>query len=177
MARMYDTFQVHSIGTMNSFQDLFVDTNNIHLNYKGNYFIACLMLATVYQQNPAGLGQMQAGPYTSNIEVSDPILRAKMQQIAWETVCSYSRSGVTSCSISTSIDNESLQTPPSVRYSNGILSFANTAHLEQVRVYTIMGELIHQTKEQNTQVDLPSNQLLFFEVKNQGRTSILKAIF
>jgi hypothetical protein len=175
MARLYDTLQVHSIGTLSNFDDLFVGSNNIHLNYKGNYFIACVMLATVYLQNPLGLGELQAGPYTSTIEVSDPILRLKMQQIAWETVCSYTRSGA-SCS-PTSVLPESVMEKPSVIYRDGKLKIGGVNKFEQVSVFDLMGKLVYQSNNVENQVTLPTQQILLFAIKCKGQIIVKKLVF
>ncbi len=72
-----------------SFRDLFTD--DIHLTNAGNYFVACVMYATIYGESPVGL--------TANInnEWGNPILNMPtpaqalvMQNIAWSTVTNLS---------------------------------------------------------------------------------------
>ena len=63
------------------------------MNDNGNYFVSCVMYAALYSSSPVGLPSVKAGPYTENMAVLDPILRAKMQEIALKVVQMYPRSG------------------------------------------------------------------------------------
>jgi hypothetical protein len=68
-----------------SFRDLFSD--DIHLTNAGNYFIACVMYATMYGQSPVGLtstiSDQWGAPFTN---MPTPAQASVMQQVAWSTV-------------------------------------------------------------------------------------------
>ena len=68
-----------------SFRDLFSD--DIHLTNAGNYFIACVMYATIYGESPVGLtsaiSDQWGTPFTN---MPTPAQASVMQQIAWSTV-------------------------------------------------------------------------------------------
>ena len=68
-----------------SFRDLFSD--DIHLTNAGNYFIACVMYATLYGQSPVGLtssiSDQWGNPFTN---MPTPAQALVMQQVAWSTV-------------------------------------------------------------------------------------------
>ena len=91
LAALYDTLQLHAIGPLTQLSQIFGD--NIHMNDDGNYFVACVMYATIYLQSPEGLPAVKAGPYTGNTAINNATVRAKLQQIAWSVVQSYPRSG------------------------------------------------------------------------------------
>lgn len=91
LGALYDTLQLHAIGPLTHISQLFND--DIHMNNDGNYFIACVMYATIYLQSPQGLPAVQAGPYTSDYAITNATVRAKLQEIAWKVVQSYPRTG------------------------------------------------------------------------------------
>lgn len=67
-----------------SFQQLFTD--DIHLTNAGNYFVACVMFACIYRENPVGLTtaivDAWGGVYPN---MPSPAQAAIMQQVAWTT--------------------------------------------------------------------------------------------
>jgi hypothetical protein len=68
-----------------SFQQLFTD--DIHLTNAGNYFVACVMFACIYRDNPVGLTtelQNEWGGAFTNMPT--PAQATIMQQVAWNTV-------------------------------------------------------------------------------------------
>ena len=91
LGALYDTLALHPVGSMTHISQLFSD--DIHMNDNGNYFVSCVMYAALYSSSPVGLPSVKAGPYTENMAVLDPILRAKMQEIALKVVQMYPRSG------------------------------------------------------------------------------------
>lgn len=65
-----------------------VFTDDIHMNKAGNYFIACVMLATIYDRSPVGLTPTIPDRWGGqNPFVSLPPAQARaLQQTAWDTV-------------------------------------------------------------------------------------------
>ena len=92
LAALYDTLQIHAIGSLTSMSQLFSDA--IHLNHTGNAFMSYVMYACIYRISPEGLPAVKAGPYTNDMAITDPVIRTKLQQIAWTVATSYSRSPV-----------------------------------------------------------------------------------
>ncbi|GLR18666.1 hypothetical protein GCM10007940_32820 [Portibacter lacus] len=65
--------------------ELFAD--DIHLTNAGNYFVACVMYATVYGESPVGLTQSINNQWGSAFTDMPTTAQALvMQEIAWETV-------------------------------------------------------------------------------------------
>lgn len=151
MASLYDTLQRHPIGSINHISQLFSD--DIHLTKEGNYFIACIMLASVYHVDPRGLGIVKAGPYTSENAINDAVLRAKLQEIAWKTCCQYNRSSLI-CNTPTAITDHENETRM-YWIQNKILQIENLNNSETLQLFNTNGALILQEKIQNThQVNL-----------------------
>lgn len=88
---------------LNSFRDLFTD--DIHLNMLGNYFVACVMYATLYGESPEGVATTFNDDYGNFWFTVNAQVAQKMQEAAWQTVCEQSYSGV-DCSTSTIVNKK-----------------------------------------------------------------------
>ena len=90
-------------GISDVFTEFFLD--DIHPNDTGFYFVALVHVATIYQIDPQGLPTQtfsEWGVPFSNVPAD---LAAKLQEIAWHTVCGYPRSGV-NCNLTSIPPNE-----------------------------------------------------------------------
>lgn len=97
LANLSDSISAGAVPGMSSFRnDLFVD--DIHPNDIGFYFVALVHFACIYKQSPVGLPLQTYDEWGTPFQVPASAMAAKMQEIAWETVCSYPRSGV-ACSL------------------------------------------------------------------------------
>jgi Secretion system C-terminal sorting domain len=68
-----------------NFTDLFYD--DIHLTNKGNYFVACVMYATLFRESPVGLSTALNNNFSTPFaNMPTPQQALIMQQVAWETV-------------------------------------------------------------------------------------------
>ncbi|QTD51163.1 PKD domain-containing protein [Sulfidibacter corallicola] len=76
---------------LNNRAQLFVD--DIHLNDMGNYFVACVMFATIYRQSPQGLRYQTTNQWGGSYDAPTAAQAAIMQEIAWDVVRNYPRSG------------------------------------------------------------------------------------
>ena len=73
-------------------RELFAD--DIHLNDRGNYFVAMVQYATLYRRSPEGLPSRIANEWGESLDTPTPALARAMQAIAWQAVTAYARSGV-----------------------------------------------------------------------------------
>jgi len=80
---------------ISSFRDLFSD--DIHLTNAGNYFVACVMYATIYGESPVGLTSALSDQWGNPLTgMPTPAQALVMQQVAWGTVIGLSNwTGVT----------------------------------------------------------------------------------
>ncbi len=99
-------------GINNLFTDLFVD--DIHPNDTGFYFVALVHYACIYQTSPIGLPSQTYGEWGGAFNPPSAQMALKLQEIAWETVCNYQKSGVkcTPTSIKENPNSGSISTYP-----------------------------------------------------------------
>ena len=93
MAKMYDEISANQVPGISDIRELFSD--DIHNNDLGLYFVTMVQYATLYQRSPIGLPNQLNDSYGEAYSTPSSSLAQKMQEIAWEVVCTYPRSGVT----------------------------------------------------------------------------------
>ncbi len=93
LARVWDEAREGSVPGIPDERPLFKD--DIHLSALGNYFIALVQFATIFGRSPiAATASVRDEGGELLVEVPPATARA-LQRIAWETVTSYPRTGVT----------------------------------------------------------------------------------
>lgn len=146
-------------------------SDDIHLTNAGNYFVACVMYATIYRQSPVGLTANisdQWGNPFANMPTSAQALA--MQQVAWNTVTSLnSWSGV-----STVLSNQNVEIPkqtasvhpnPAKDYIT-IDGLSETA--DEILIYNAAGVFIKKISTKNKKIkiaELP-NGVYYIQIKN-----------
>lgn len=100
-ARMHDEIALGNVPGVDSILDLFLspeeewDGDVIHQSgNEGNYFVACVLYATAYRRSPVGLPHRLPDRWGGTRPAVPPALALKMQEIAWDVVRGYPRSGV-----------------------------------------------------------------------------------
>lgn len=91
LARLSDEVAAGRVPDIGAMSDLFAD--DIHLTEVGKYFIAMIHYAAIYQKSPEGLPRVLRGQWSA-YKAPSQALATKMQQVAWEVVRGYPRSGV-----------------------------------------------------------------------------------
>ncbi len=142
MARLYDAIENNEVPEVTSINDFFLD--DIHLNEIGLYYISCVVYATVYEASPVGLTLETNGPFVP-YDTPSVALGLKLQELAYETVCNYSRSGVDCGTLSTD-DNydeyiNSIYPNPIANNSFNVNLKVNSANL---KMYDVTGKEILQ---------------------------------
>lgn len=127
---------------ISSFTNLFLD--DIHLTNAGNYFVACVMYATIYGETPVGLTQnlndMWGTPFTNMPTNAQKLI---MQQVAWQTVTNLSSwTGVSSV-----LSSENSNKSNFVIYPNPVNDFLNiqnqdNINIEKVKIVNLLGETV-----------------------------------
>lgn len=102
LAALYDAIEANTVPGLDSIQQVFTD--DIHLTEAGNYFIACIMYACIYGESPEGLTNQTYSEWGVPFTLLPPALAARLQEIAWQTVCNYPRSGVAACQLASHPD-------------------------------------------------------------------------
>lgn len=147
MARLYDAIGAGNVPGVSNISHFYSD--EIHLTNEGNYYIACIMFATLYGQSPVGLTNATYDEWGGAFTVIPTALATRLQELAWETVCNYPRSGV-QCNVGITHAGEKLE----LRYLPGqgiVLPESMSGHY---RLYDISGRMIAQ-QEFTNQPQLP----------------------
>ena len=87
-----DAIDAGQVADLTSIRDLFLD--DIHLNGKGNYYVALVHAAAITGRSPEGLPTQLQRPWPSRDSVVSDALAAALQRLAWQAV-----SAEASCSI------------------------------------------------------------------------------
>lgn len=157
---LYDTLQQHPIADKITISQFFTD--DIHLTSEGNYFIACLMSAVVYHIDPRDQESIKAGPYTNDTVVISPVLRLKLQTIAWQTACAYNRTGYNCATAAIQENKPSIQ--PLILQGAQVYTDSNVPNNTILNVYTIDGKCWDSQKINNNNCEikkLPSGIYLY----------------
>lgn len=166
---LYDSVQAGVVPGITNINQLFSDL--IHLNNNGNYYMACVMAATVYRVNPQGTGKILANIYSGDSGVTDVGLRAKLQQIAFNTVCGYARSGIGNCAtvgIEDDINMENVTIYPNPVTGNGIQVI--TEYSSPLQIFDLQGKSIYKTQlalgENTIDLSMLSNGIYIIKAGN-----------
>ncbi len=92
MARIYDDIQLNLVPGIMNINQFFSD--NIHTNSLGDYAIAMIHYACIFNQSPVGLPN-NLMPNTPGFQAPSPALASYLQNIIWQVVTSYPRTGIT----------------------------------------------------------------------------------
>lgn len=154
-----------------SFRDLFSD--DIHLTNAGNYFVACVMYATIYGQSPEGLtakiNNEWGVPYSN---MPTPAQATAMQKVAWSTVASLSPwTGVSAVvsNMDSKAPSEEFLVYPNPAADQIKIVVENFNGNKDVRIYNSMGFLVKEISASAGDVadisDLPKGMYLL-QLKN-----------
>lgn len=94
MGRLHDEIAKGTVPGLQRINDAFDD--DIHPNHIGTYFVAMVQYATIYGESPVGLATSLQNEWGQVFFVIEPDLAVRLQEIAWEAVQSYPRSGIAS---------------------------------------------------------------------------------
>jgi hypothetical protein len=92
MVSLKSEIEASNVPNISAIEDVFAD--DIHLNNSGKYFMSAVQYATLYQSNPLGLTNVVSNGYSGFLTMPNTATATAMQEIAWDAVCDYARSGV-----------------------------------------------------------------------------------
>jgi hypothetical protein len=92
MARLYDDIQDGLVPDITDISDFFSD--NIHTNELGAYAIAMIHYACIFNTSPIGLPNNLLPGAPSGTPIPSPELATYLQNMIWEEVTSYPRTGI-----------------------------------------------------------------------------------
>jgi hypothetical protein len=149
LGRLADSIAAGGVPGLTSINNLFTD--DIHLDMRGNYFIACVMYAVIHKVSPVGLPHQLTDEWGSNYTVFPTAAQAaKMQSIAWEAICAYNKDGVVCGGIALSIDS---QNNTATNGSNTILQNSEPCNCD---IFDVLGNFICSVKTTaNAKLEIP----------------------
>lgn len=115
MARLYDDIAKGLVPGITSINQFFSD--NIHTNELGAYAIAMIHYACIYNKSPLGLPVKLIPNATAATLIPSAELAAYLQNMVWEVVTSYDRTGIAG---TTSVQEQNV--------NNGISVFPTPSH-------------------------------------------------
>ncbi len=118
MARLYDDIQLGIVPGIDSIHKFFDD--NIHTNERGDYAVAMIHYACVFNANPYGITNdltLYVPPHPNTPSLA---LASYLQTMIWDVVCNYPRAGI-NCSV-TSISPTNTQKNNFNLYPNPVSS-------------------------------------------------------
>ena len=163
---------------ISSFTQLFED--DIHLTNAGNYFVACVMYATIYGETPVGLTQnlnnMWGTPFTN---MPTNAQRLVMQQVAWQTVTNLSAwTGVSNVLANENFNKANFSIYPNP--ANDIINIIvnENTPIEKIMVFDVSGKKIMEENLNTTSINIQNFQsgMYFLQIESNGKTSQTKFI-
>ncbi len=141
MGRLYDAIENNTLHGVSSIEHFYND--DIHLNEIGSYYIACVMYATIYKKSPVGLTVDTNNVWGIPYDSPGATLGRQLQEIAWETVSGYARSGVSGRTLSVV---ESDLSKIKIYTTSSDLVIDNIETAQSVALYDISGRMINKLK-------------------------------
>jgi hypothetical protein len=93
MARLYDDIQLNLVPGITHINEFFSD--NIHTNSLGSYAVALIHYACIFNESPVGLPNNLLSNPPAGFQVPSAALSTYLQNMIWEVVTTYPRTGIT----------------------------------------------------------------------------------
>ena len=167
-----------NVAGISSFTQLFQD--DIHLTNAGNYFVACVMYATIYGETPVGLTQnlnnMWGTPFTN---MPTNAQRLVMQQVAWQTVTNLSAwTGVSNVLANENFNKANFSIYPNPANDVINIKINENTPIEKIMVFDVSGKKIMEENLNTTSINIQNFQsgMYFLQIESNGKTSQTKFI-
>jgi len=140
MARIYDDIEKGIVPGITNIKQLFSD--NIHTNELGAYAIAMIHYACMYNKSPIGLPNQLIPNPPANTPIPTPEFAGYVQQMVWDVVTSYPRTGIQQSS-TTCV--EIMPTFNIQQYDNQVYIEGIDNDVVQIDIYDILGTLKYRS--------------------------------
>jgi len=158
MAQLYDDIQLNLVPGITDISDFFSD--NIHTNTLGDYAIALIHYACIFNQSPEGLPNDLMPNPPQGFMIPSLELAAYLQNMIWEVVTTYPRTGITNPT--TSNDHYETISKTIDVFPNPVTDFLyiknkNTTISAEKYIYNSMGRTVyHGTENEISLSHLPA---------------------
>ena len=167
IARIYDDIQLNLVPGITNINQFFSD--NIHTNTLGDYAIAMIHYACIFNQSPVGLSNDLMPNPPAGFQMPTPALAAYLQNIIWEVVISYSRTGVTDNATNIA-DNKIIKdilVYPNPSSDFIYISKNNEAINSEKFIYNSIGKVVYRGSENIISLSHLASGIYILRVENQ----------
>lgn len=153
MALLYDEIELGNLNGVTHISDFFTD--DIHLNDIGNYYIACVMFATLFNETPVGLLREMNDSNGTPYQTPNTVLANSLQELALQSVCNYQNNSVGSCQI-LSIEKNILDVKIDITLDDVYINLISKNNLiKELNIYNTLGMTI------KNKIDINKSQFTF----------------
>jgi hypothetical protein len=168
MARIYDDIQLNLVPGVTDINQFFSD--NIHVNSLGAYAVAMIHYACIFNQSPVGLTNdlMQSPP--AGFQKPSPALAAYLQNMVWEVITTYPRTGITGNATNIADNNMIKDVFVYPNPTSDFIYISNkeeTMHSEKF-IYNSMGHVVYFGTENIINLSQLSSGIYILRVGNQN---------
>lgn len=147
MALLYDEIALNNLNGITNISDFYSD--DIHLNDMDNYYIACVMYATLFNDTPIGLTREINNPWGTPYETPDALLANKLQELALQSVCNYQNNSTGYCQ-TLSVVEENLNAQVDITFDSENIHIASKNNrITKFSIYNVLGQNITTTTSVN----------------------------
>lgn len=167
MARIYDDIQLNLVPGITNINQFFSD--NIHTNSLGDYAIAMIHYACIFNQSPVGLPNDLMPNPPSGFQTPSPALATYLQNIVWEVVTTYSRTGITENTSKADENNiaKSIEVYPNPTSELiYITPIDKTKQIDKI-LYNSIGQIVYRGRENIINSSHFPNGIYFLRAENQ----------
>ncbi len=162
MARLYDDIQLGIVPGITNINQLFSD--NIHTNELGSYAVSLIHYACIFNKSPLGLTNNLLPDAPAGTPTPTTALATYLQNMIWEIVTNYNRTGVTSNvlnSTSNTPDNIDFILYPNPANDYLLLKGINKDSKQKVTIFNTNGQMLYSGNENKiTITHLPSGSYI-----------------
>jgi hypothetical protein len=168
MARIYDDIQLGLVPGITNINQFFSD--NIHTNSLGDYAIAMIHYACIFNENPVGLTNDLMPNPPSGFQIPSPSLALYLQTIIWEVITNYPRTGIIDNALN--IDESNFENKLSI-YPNPSSEYIyvrkgdNVINFEKV-IINSLGKEVYRGNENIINISHLPNGIYILRAENQN---------
>jgi Secretion system C-terminal sorting domain len=170
MARLYDDIQAGKVPGITNISQFFGD--NIHTNELGAYAIALIHYACIFNKNPSGLTNNLLPNPPSGTPIPSQALATYLQNMIWEVVTNYPRTGIkNTISLTETNLEKGFEIYPNP--ASDILQIkTNYENEETYQIFNSLGKHILTSQENSIDISHLSNGYYLVKVGNEYKKFI-----
>jgi len=173
MAKLYDDIQLNLVPGITNINQFFSD--NIHTNELGAYAISMIHYACIFNKSPVGLPNNLLPNAPSGTPIPSAELASYLQNMIWEVVTNYPRTGITKTASAIyfpELTDNTINVFPNPATNSITIVQEKKADNLPVNIYDILGELIYTGYDEVIDINEFPNGLYLLKVGNTNKKFI-----